>query len=268
VSDFFILAIGLSDVWTYNVLHVDFKVRSAAFCKLFAFSVFTLAETSAWFLVAMTCQRVTSVLWPLRAASQSTTRAVVVVMCVVVASLLINSWLLAVLTVLPDDDGHVCTIDLNSTSTSTLIWQNVFLWEDLIVSTLLPFVILVFSNALLILKIRQSSKVARGMTWQGQGGTATRRRSASSLTVTVVITSVAFLVLTLPFPAYTYFRKTSAPVWASQTETTSSALQLQWYCNAGVNFYLYCLSGTKFRRTSIEVLMSLFRCRHGQTGRN
>jgi hypothetical protein len=133
-----------------------------------------------------------------------------------------------------------------------------YLAEKLFMFALIPFCVLVVSNSQLIWKIRQSARRARSMTGAGQQSSA-RQSKTSSLTVTVVMTSVAFIVLMLPLPMCNFV----IPL-TSESMTNGSVLYLMYYSNTAVNFYLYCMTGTKFRRTAREALteaLAKLRCR-------
>jgi hypothetical protein len=62
VSDWLLLVIGLPEYWKLFYFGTDFLDTDLFYCKLYPFLQKTVSSTSAWYLVAMTCQRVVSVL--------------------------------------------------------------------------------------------------------------------------------------------------------------------------------------------------------------
>jgi hypothetical protein len=257
VSDCLLLLLGLTNQWATFTFGWRFNVVHVAACKLHTFAVFVLTNTSSWFLVAMTCQRVTAVLWPLKRALQSKRRAVITISLMTIVIMASTTWMLVKVSIYPYQGYEVCSFPPQG-QVLGVNYTNIFVAQDLAMTSVLPFSILAVSNVLLIWKIRQSAKKARELSNQGHSGA--RQRRTSSLTVTVVVTSVMFVVLTLPFPAYNY-----TTVFTDQSPTSSghafcySLLLLLWYCSPAVNFYLYCWSGAKFRNEAKHHFLKMFK---------
>lgn len=249
---------------------VDLEVVHEVSCKLFNFLDYVLAKTSAWFLVAMTTQRVTSVAFPLRRVAllrQCTAErnaAVVVVVLILCACVLIDSGLLfmtgSIITVRLSDNDTVrsCSLgDIQNDAIFPFYSVEAYYWLDLALSSVVPFCILTSSNFLLAWKVTQSLKTIRRMTRDGSSQTQTRgTKTASSLSLTLVVTSVAFLLLTSPLPAYVLYSNLvhTAGFSVTKLDLARSVSGLLWFCNSAVNFFLYCLSGARFRREARRCL--------------
>ena len=121
--------------------------------------------------------------------------------------------------------------------------------------SLLPFAFLVLSNGVLVFTLARSVKAARETLTTGQQ-IDDRQVKASATTVTVIAVSVAFVVLKLPLDVKNL-------LFSLYTSDVTSSLKLQYigvrsfvgslaymlfYWNYGINFYVYCLTGTRFRR--------------------
>ena len=74
VSDLALLYTGLLRQWLYRTVTLDVRELHNVICKIHVFVVYLSTMTSAWFLVAMTMQRVVSVLLPHRVGLLSTRR--------------------------------------------------------------------------------------------------------------------------------------------------------------------------------------------------
>ena len=74
VSDLVLLYTGLLRQWLIYTMTLELRNLHDVMCKLHLFAVYLSAMTSAWFLVAMTWQRVVSVMWPHRIGLLSTRR--------------------------------------------------------------------------------------------------------------------------------------------------------------------------------------------------
>ena len=74
VSDLVLLYTGLLRQWLYHTVTLDLRELHDVICKIHVFVVYLSSMTSAWFLVAMTVQRVVSVMLPHRVGLLSTRR--------------------------------------------------------------------------------------------------------------------------------------------------------------------------------------------------
>ena len=129
----------------------------------------------------------------------------------------------------------------------------VFPWIDLVVSSFLPSSLLLVGNVLLATTVTRSARLARRLTAAPTGSdrrSDVREKAASSLTVTLMSVSVTYLCLTLPVSIFIVLQPYVA--WGDSrrhawSELVWALVNLMWYCNSTVNFYLYCLTGTRFR---------------------
>ena len=121
--------------------------------------------------------------------------------------------------------------------------------------SLLPFVFLVLSNGVLVFTLARSVKAARETLTTGQQ-IDDRRVKASATTVTVIAVSVAFVVLKLPLDVKNIlfslvasdFTSSLKPQYIGVRSFFGSLSHMLFYWNYGINFYVYCLTGTRFRR--------------------
>ena len=261
VSDLSVLLIGLPRHWALYAFGFDLRVWSDSTCKIHKLLAYALGVISAWLLLVMTSQRVASVVWPLKVCLQGTRRkALLTVSLIVCTSLLYNSTILFShsVSVFGSCTPKVCSI---AQTDSAFRYVGLFLWSDIAMFSVIPFCILCICNIALLWKVTQSVRTARGMT--GPGHVNPRAKRASSLTVIIVTTSAAFLVLTLPscvVPVYIYTQNGTAveDIQSRAKLSLAAAVSvLLWYCNCSVNFYLYCLSGTKLRNEAKTKLMSV-----------
>ena len=245
--------------WLTRAFHIPaVQDLHSATCKLTFAYAFTCSMTSAWFLVVVTCQRVTSVLWPHRVlVTWTLRRGKVVVGGVVMVSCLVNAPFLFTYDLSPvSNSSQKYSCKAVSDEGVKYFFENVFTWLDLCLSSVFPFLVLLVGNSLLIRSIFNSTKFTNDMT-RGTAGDKPRSRASrvSSMTLTLILTSSAFLLLSLPVCVY-HVRETSIlPLSDVQLNEESQAKTdmlytvsvMPWYCNCCVNFFLYCISGRKFR---------------------
>ena len=155
----------------------------------------------------------------------------------------------------PSTNGpsEVCANVVDDDDALSVYAVYVFPWIDLVVSSFLPSSLLLVGNVLLATTVTRSARLAGRLTAAPTGSdrrTDVRQKAASSLTVTLMSVSVTYLCLTLPVSIFFVLQPYVA--WgdarrSAWTELVWALVNLMWYCNSTVNFYLYCLTGTRFR---------------------
>ena len=129
----------------------------------------------------------------------------------------------------------------------------VFPWIDLVVSSFLPSSLLLVGNVLLATTVTRSARLARRLTAAPTGSdrrSNVREKAASSLTVTLMSVSVTYICLSLPvciFLIVQHYGMRPGARYNAWMRLAWAVVSLMWYCNSTVNFYLYCLTGTRFR---------------------
>ena len=262
VSDLlFIYTVVMRMFITTNFSYDYFTISTAA-CKIGIFLLYITGVTSPWILVTMTMQRAASVLWPHRVSVLCTRRkSIFTVMGMVLFIACIHSHLLYGSDLVHYRNGTL-SFCLPSTTKYKQFIDNVWSWVDLLFFSSLPFLFLIISNGLLVKKLAASVREANLKLSAGQCGQAKRReKKASSVTLTLVIVSITFIILCLPFSLYvllTGFVLDKIPgknVFSrSLKELVYAIINWLWCWNSAVNFYLYCLTGSKFRTESLRVL--------------
>ena len=130
-----------------------------------------------------------------------------------------------------------------------------FYWLSFVVNYTFPFVSLLIMNSFIIQTIRSR----KNLTVASQ----TEQRTKSSDTqIFIILLLVTFSFLLLTAPAYMLFLFNmivdfnQSPRYQAGSKLFYSLAQKTWYTNNGINFFLYNLSGTKFRND----LRRLFGC--------
>ena len=144
---------------------------------------------------------------------------------------------------------------------STNIWS----WVDIVIFSCLPWLCLAVSNSLLVWKLNVSVREAEVSLGAGQTDRIKdRTQKAATVTVTLVAVSTAFLVLTLPMSVIYILNNTFAVAGSSGAgrlrvyHYVSETSYVLWYLNSCINFYLYCLTGSKYRREGKQILSCIF----------
>ncbi|XP_025105719.1 uncharacterized protein LOC112571122 [Pomacea canaliculata] len=218
---------------------------------------------SASILVTMTAQKATSILWPHKVKVVFSARFAKTLMSGVLAFFIVlNSHLLY---------GMTLTLPLNATTPKCFdmyigsdyghFFYNVWGWVDTVFCSLAPVVLLLVSNSVLIWKVGQSLQEARKRFSAGNTDQLrAREKKTSSMTVTLIAISVTFLLLTSPFSVYLIFRERffdsadKEQYIADANDLTYAVLHFLWIGNNAATFYLYCLTGAKYREKFVSVV--------------
>ena len=148
----------------------------------------------------------------------------------------------------------------------------VYYWISLVLNILLPFVSLLIMNSVIIHTLRERSGVQGQI--QGQGQVSHHRvkikGSERQIYITLLLVTFTFLILSMPsytFIVYAWFYDyKSSPRTIAASSLWNSIAHQTLYTNYAINFFLYVISGNKFRTD----LVSLFKCfsKGNSTGEN
>ena len=260
----YLTALALSDtamlysvalpMWSRKVLDYDVHAIHVVICKLFIWAMNTVAALSAWLLVALTAQRAASVVWPHR-VNVICTRHKSVVTIVVISTMcsLLYSHTLYGFDLVESGNGTSWKCTFGSTDYQ-VFFASIWVIADLFIYSVFPCVFLIASNVVLGWKVTVAMKEARANFSAGsECQKDSRQKKASSVTVTIIIVSVAFVVVTIPLQTYNTLFYGYASDFGYFLYDVFFVFALT---NFGWNFYLYCLTGSKFR----EEFKILFRC--------
>lgn len=256
VSDIIALNTGLLRQWLSYLISVDIRSLSKIMCKLHVFLVYLGTQCSSWFLVAVTCERFIGVWLPHRVKHGCTKKTSLVIIGIIVGfiSILNFHWFYGFTLLAETYDNKTYVYECKA-------WfeeYNIFLWKtwpwiDLCIFCITPFVILLFGNISIILKVFWSRRntrrqVAPNCVFRGKKNSD----RTSQLSVMLLLLNVVFFVNVTPISIFlageSFWLKTI------KTEHNEAEFYLWWaivnmfmYFNNAVNFVLYFLSGSRFR---------------------
>ena len=145
-------------------------------------------------------------------------------------------------------------------------FQEIWTWFDMLFFSFLPWLCLAVSNSLLVWKLRLSLREAKLSLGSGQADRINdRKKKATSISITLIAVSTAFLLLTFPM---SFLQILIFIAWMNGYDGTLRSLRVfyyihqisypLWYANSCINFYIYCLTGSKFRREAKQILRCMF----------
>ena len=123
---------------------------------------------------------------------------------------------------------------------------------------------LLVSNGILIFKLSASVKSASSQLSQGDSDQLqAREKAARSVSITVITVSLMFLCLTLPISIdyvinYLLQNVVKLPLEEVLAQRVMNGIfTLLYYSNSAINFYVYVLTGNRFREEFIKILRCL-----------
>ena len=291
-SDLLSLIVNALNQWIYYTFDIDLMSLNTFACKVIGWLVYVSGVLSSWILVAMTVQRAVCVLWPHRAdilCSARNSKAIALSITLFIAVLHCHV-LYGLDVVVYNDSTHTTnnttttfSDDTNTTHIAVVTFSgstvtakacivkreymfhfSFWSWVDLLIFSLLPWLCLVVSNSVLLWTLNVSIRQAQHSLGSAHtDGFSGRKKQASSLTVTLFVVSMAFIVLNLPISCLQlvgFFHHMAGSLdylYPSKVIAYCNEIAIAvWETNSAVNFYLYCLTGSRFRKE----LKKMFGC--------
>ena len=241
-----------------NMAHgIDLPPNHYWSCRLAVTSFFTFTLCSTLFILSMTFDRFYSIIRPHKAASFNTVkRAKITILFIVAFSFLYNIPHLF----LTQNRDNQCVPYGKAKGTLGQFYY----WLSFGIHFAFPFTSLLTMNSVIIHAIQKSFKIRESQSGVEQGQGKIRGQGKSSETqvfATLLLVTFAFLILTTP--AYVFFLYVQFFDYTKSVQRLAGfhlfyhvAQKLQ-YTNYGINFFLYVISGEKFRVD----LINLFKCK-------
>ena len=237
-----------------NTVGIHFPPDQMWHCTI-AMTVVNISLTcSNLLLVSMTFDRFYSIIMPHKAASFNTVnRSKKTMICIVIFSTFYNiPHMFLTFTV-----GSSC-IPFGKGMVSTQ--GQFYYWLSLIVNFIFPFISLLIMNSVIIHTLRTRSLIVLKDQGQGrsEGQSSKLKNSEKQIYITLLLVTFGFLILSTPSYVFYFYRivydyKQSPLTYAVFYLYFQCAAKLH-YTNAGVNFFLYVMSGQKFRRDLVRLI--------------
>ena len=137
-----------------------------------------------------------------------------------------------------------------------MVWF--YYWFSFVINYALPFILLLSMNSVIIHKIRQRNS---GLLSSEEGGSQAQGRKGSEGQTFAILLLVTFTLLILTTPAYIFF------IYIQVVDFTASPKAFAGYflyyhssyclqvTNYGINFFLYVISGKKFRTDLVRLFV-------------
>ena len=211
------------------------------YCCLQMYTYFSAFLSSAYLLIAMTFERFYSIIKPHKASSFNTVKkARVIIVCIFFTFFTYSIPFLFI----GGFNGVSCTVNRYASST---VLGEFFQWLTELVIFIFPFTSLLTMNSVIIHTLRKRSKENIS---QGQGQILKTKQPEVQVMVTLLLVTFAFLILNIPVRSLAYYLNFSSgdtPYYYAGLYLFYQIGVSCYYGNHGINFFLYVMSGQKFR---------------------
>ena len=230
-------------------------------CQLLLVPFFGCSMSSAFFILSMTFERFYSIVRPHKAASFNTVkRAKITIACIVAFFMVFNIPRLF----LSKMEGQSC-LPYGQGST---FWSQLYFYTEMMISFIFPFISLLSMNCLIIFRLKNRSNFlvptsqhqghVEGQN-QSEGEVSKMKSTETQITMTLLVVTFSFLTLTTPgYIMMMYLVLIGVGTTPKGVATFYFLFQVgekTYYVNYAVNFFLYVISGKKFRTDLVTLYM-------------
>ena len=246
VFDTFVLVFGLTPFWVDALTGINVSELHESLCKLQRFVFYYTSDVATWLICALTFDRVVAVCFPLSKNNVCTlTRAKICLAVLLFLALGKNTTTFFSKGAHVYNRGNKTYIDHCATIPEWRYFRyTIRPWIALFTVSIIPFVFILVCNIAIVWAIAKMQKLSKQMT-QGKDDSS----NVKQLTTMCLSVSFTFLVLVTPaisvLVARKYWVKTSHDKAIDYLLSKVSNLLI--FVNNCTNFFLYSLTGTKFR---------------------
>ena len=253
VNDNLMMLLALHN-WFVTTQHI-FEWHVAQ-CKTVSFLTALAKQNSRYQILAMTIDKYVAIKWPHKAATYSTPRrAKFIVMGVLIFVLIYNSQNIFMTSLVGGKCRAYVLISLIA---------EVLTWITFIVNGIIPISMLIYMNYVIVQTIKHSGKMFESTSkfkHVSDSKMETRQRKMKSaenqLTIMLLLVTILYLFLQIPTYIRNIYVKFVTPDTPSKYVSSILSLMITYalfITSNGINFFLYCISGQKFRQDLKEML--------------
>ncbi|XP_069138625.1 thyrotropin-releasing hormone receptor-like [Argopecten irradians] len=252
VADTVVLYLSALKTWIRIMTGFELLHMSTAACKTFIFTIHFSLHLSAWLIVAVTIERFLAVWFPLRANRMcSLSRAKFVTFMIVLTFVLVNVYLFWTAELLLDPSRPPGSQAICAAYAYENFVCNVFPWVNLLLYSFLPFGILLVFNSLIVVSLVRNKGIFSNMTKDDRIARYRHRR----LAFTLLVISFVWIVTTLPRSVYDLLKGRPKTLDEMGNQVLGKVICfILMYINHSINFFLYCLTGQRFRMEFVKFM--------------
>lgn len=236
IADLLVLYTQTLILWLQNVFEISFKDISLLTCKFYYFFIFLTPQLSSWFVMCLTIERTICMFFITKVRQFPSPKVGLTVVCIIVGLLCaLNGHALygREFAAPPNTSVSSCGFISEAYREFYYGYWNII---NFITYFVLPIIVIIIGNSISSYKVYKS---ARSFTILSLSS-ALRQKMRHVFVLTLLV-SIAFIVLVTPLPLLFLF----TPV--NTLQFPAAAFVHMVSLNHSINFFLYILSGSRFR---------------------
>ena len=257
------VAIVLKMVYLQLTAH-DIQLGASGCQMMFLFGTVS-QQLSNWILVAMTLERFIAMWFPFKVKTFCNKRNSIISLIVMFGFFVLAN--LQFVFTFEEVSDPVLKFDCRPKQEHAKFVQNVWYWIDGALYAFVPIILIILFNGLIIYAVRKSGRDQRDLTNRAIN-MSEKLLQQRQVTVMLLTISLVFVILILPncifFTVKTYWSWRETMHGIAQYSLVYQTVFTLSDLNHAVNFYLYMLSGRKFRQKFAQIIC----CRKTRPRRN
>ena len=253
VVDSCVLTITLVETWVFSVYQMDLGRYGAFTCKCVLFSGMVLTAVSSWLVIALTAERAAATVYPHRFKQIHSVKSGIKIVGIIVTCMALAYAHLLYGKEYSYVEHHPFCVYVDSTY--EYFKRRYIVVIDAIIFIIFPMLIISIGNIVIVVKVRNSGKQIAPAT----SNTQAAKKASRHLVIITLLISSSFIVFTMP--ACIFFMISRGLFDESndaQRQVAFTAVTTLMRFNHSTNFFLYIVSGQRFRKL-FKIALS---CKH------
>ena len=232
----------------------------------------TFLIASIWTTVMLAIERYIAICQPFIAGRACTVmRARLMIVVIYVCSFLCrlpNFWEHRVITLYDHVTNRSIVYMDSSAMHDNAAYRDVYPWiVDGLLSSILPFLLLLVLNVCLIVEVRKSSKYIKNNLLSTQDAHSSIKREELQITIMLISVVIVFFICQAPYVIYTAIVSINECIISDSFHTLRYMTMLLLTTKSAINFILYCWFSEKFCHTLKKLIcVSVFMRRASKNG--
>ncbi|KAI0229932.1 hypothetical protein LSAT2_019666 [Lamellibrachia satsuma] len=264
LADNLVLITGILPEWLSICFAYEAREESAQACKWSKFLAYGTGDVAIWILAAFTCDRFVAVCFPMKKRSHFRPRgALLLCACVCCAAVTKNAHLFWTRGAVYDDATGALLSNCGRPPQFAYFEMYVRPWIAFALVSVLPLVTIAVCNATIIWTLARA-RVRRTSTASSYNSHVTHTAVLClSASFTFLVCIVPSIVLLIGKPYWTHSGHGN-PAY----DVSKAVCNLIVYVNHSINFFLYCMTGGRFRHEFVVAVREWTRCKPGHKATN
>lgn len=264
LADNLVLVTGILPEWLSICFAYEVREEGPQACKWSKFLAYGTGDIAIWILAAFTCDRFVAVTFPMKKRNHfRSSGALLLCACVCGAAVTKNAHLFWTRGSVYDDVTGALLSNCGRPPQFAYFEMYVRPWIAFALVSALPFVAIAVCNATIIWTLMRA-RIRRTNTTNTYNSHVTHTAVLClSASFTFLVCIVPSIVLLIGKPYWTHSGHGNAAY-----DISKAVCNLLVYVNHSINFFLYCMTGGRFRHEFVVAMREWTRCKSGKKTAN